>query len=481
MGVIFTEIDYMQRILLDHLKKWLVAANRKPAVLRGARQVGKTWLVRELAKLSKYDLIELNFEKYPELIAHFSSNDPQKIILNLESFFNKTISLKKTILFLDEIQAAPDIFAKLRWFYEDTPELAIIAAGSLLEFVLEKHTFSMPVGRIQYFFLEPLNFEEFLLAKTETHLLNTIKTFSFNDPINAALHARALHLFKEYVLIGGIPEAVLTWINSASLEEVAITHSDLINTYQDDFNKYTKKIAGLYLPDLLKTIPRVLGQKFIYNKVNSNARTENIKESLHLLKQARICTIVQGCYANGIPLGADINPKAFKVILLDTGLTSKILDLKLYQFDTISDICLINNGAIAEQVVGQLLKQLSPYYTSPELYYWNREVPGSSAEVDYIIQHNQEIIPIEVKAGTEGKLRSLHQFMYEKNKTIAIRLYSGEAKIQKIMTTVSGHQITYTLISLPFYLISQLTHIINNETGSGLDSCRQSVGSKPHE
>src|SRR5579862_6489290 len=193
----------MKRYLIDKLKDWLVSPSRKPAVLRGARQVGKTWIVRELARQTGKQLIELNFEKQRSFAAHFESNDPSEILLNLESAFNKRILPADSILFLDEIQAAPELFAKLRWFYEDMPELAVIAAGSLLEFVLESHTFSMPVGRIQYFFIEPLGFEEFLLAKNETHLLAAIEKVSVEKPFNTSLHDKANRLFKEFVTVGG--------------------------------------------------------------------------------------------------------------------------------------------------------------------------------------------------------------------------------------------------------------------------------------
>ena len=180
-------------------------------VLRGARQVGKTWLVRTLAKKTGKQLIELNLEKQRALAIHFESNDPKTILLNLESIFKTTIIPNQTLLFLDEIQATPELFAKLRWFYEEMPELAVIAAGSLLEFVLENHTFSMPVGRIHYFFLEPLGFEEFLLAKDENHLLSAIKKWSFENPFNIEIHNKANQLFKEFMMVGGMPEAVSIW------------------------------------------------------------------------------------------------------------------------------------------------------------------------------------------------------------------------------------------------------------------------------
>lgn len=451
----------MNRYLIDKLKDWLKSPTRKPAVLRGARQVGKTWLVRELAKETGKQLIELNFEKKRSLAAHFGSNNPATILLNLESALNQAIDPTNSLLFLDEIQAAPELLAKLRWFYEDMPTLPVIAAGSLLEFVLENHTFSMPVGRIQYFFIEPLGFEEFLLAKNETHLLHAIERTSFEKPLNVALHDKANQLFKEFVTVGGMPEAVSTWINTSSLEKLAEVHNNLINTYQDDFSKYAGKLALSLLDETLHAIPKLLTKKFVYSHVDANARHESIKQALNLLLKARLCHKVQSSSANGIPLGAEVNSKTFKIILLDVGLVSTMLGLKLYQFNHIEDIFVINKGALAEQVVGQLLRLLSPFYIEPTLYYWTRELANSSAEIDYLIQDNQFLLPIEVKAGAEGKLRSLHQFMSVKPWKLAIRFYTGPIQRDHIKSkTTTGEKINYELISLPFYLLEQLYKLL---------------------
>jgi predicted AAA+ superfamily ATPase len=447
----------MRRYLIDKLKDWLISSSRKPAVLRGARQVGKTWTVRELAKKAGKQLVELNFEKQRSLAVHFESNEPATILLNLESALNQSINPANSILFLDEIQAAPELLAKLRWFYEDMPELPVIAAGSLLEFILEKHTFSMPVGRIQYFFIEPLGFEEFLLAKNETHLLSALEKISIEESLNASLHNKANLLFKEFVLVGGMPEAVSTWIKTSSLDALAEVHHNLIHTYQDDFTKYAGKLSIPYLEEVLHTIPTCLTKKFVYSHVNPAGRHESIKQALHLLLKARLCHKVLSVSANGIPLAAEVNAKIFKIILIDVGLVSTMLGLKLHQFNNIEDILVVNKGALAEQVIGQLLRLLSPYYIDPELYYWNRESANSSAEIDYLIQDNQRLIPIEVKSGAQGKLRSLHQFMSEKPWKLAIRFYSGPIQRDHIKSkTTTGDANDYELISLPFYMLGQL-------------------------
>lgn len=453
----------MKRNILEKMKDWLNSNTRKPMVLRGARQVGKTWLVRALAEESGKLLVELNFERQRDLAIHFETNDPVTILLNLESALNQSIIPENAILFLDEIQAAPELLATLRWFYELMPKLAVIATGSLLEFVLEKHSFSMPVGRINYFFVEPLGFEEFMLAKNETHLLAAIKDFSFQKPFNTAIHEKANRLFKEFVMVGGMPEAVSTWIQIPSLQSLAEVHNNLIHTYQDDFAKYSGKLSLHYLEDVLKFIPTSLSKKFVYTHVNSQAKQTSIKQALNLLSKARLCHPVQSTYANGIPIGAEINPKVFKMILIDVGLVSTMLGLRLHQFQTIDDILLVNQCALAEQVVGQLLRLLSPHYTDPALYYWSRESANSSAEIDYIIQDNQRLVPIEVKAGSEGKMRSLQQFMYEKHGSVAVRLYSGQPDLRDIkVKTTQGNEVQYKLFSLPFYLINQIYRILSN-------------------
>lgn len=453
----------MKRYLIDKLKDWLVSPSRKPAVLRGARQVGKTWIVRELAKQTGKELIELNFEKQRSLAVHFDSNDPSTILLHLESALNQSIHPADSILFLDEIQAAPDLIAKLRWFYEDMPELPVITAGSLLEFVLENHTLSMPVGRIQYFFIEPLGFEEFLLAKNETHLLSAIEKVSIEKSLNTPLHDKANQLFKEFVMVGGMPEAVSTWLKTSSLNALSEVHHNLMNTYQDDFTKYAGKLSIMHLEEVLHAIPKLLTKKFIYSHVNPTARHGSIKQALSLLLKARLCHEVQSTSANGIPLGAEVNSKIFKIILIDVGLVSTMLGLQLHQFNHMEDILVINKGALAEQVVGQLLRLLSPCYVEPTLHYWSRELTSSSAEIDYVIQDNQRLIPIEVKAGVEGKLRSLHQFMSEKPWKLAIRFYAGPVQRQHIKSkTTTGDLNDYELISLPFYLLGQLYRLLKS-------------------
>lgn len=452
----------MHRTLFKPLKDWLASSDRKPLVLRGARQVGKTWLVKHLAQQSNKVLIELNFEKQPSLITLFNSNDTKQVLSNLSATFGKNIDPENSLLFLDEIQTAPVLFSKLRWFAEDLPQLPVIAAGSLLEFVLADHTFSMPVGRISYMHLEPMSFEEFLFAKEEKTLHHYLINYTLNNKIPEIIHEKLTLLFKEYILIGGMPAAVSNWITENSFNNVSRIQHDLLTTYREDFNKYKGKIETIRLDEVMMAIPRMLGKKIIYKHINSDMQSNAIKKILSLLEKARVCNRVSCSSSNGIPLKSEIRENYFKEIFLDTGLCSAALGL---EFDKIifEKLNLINNGGIAEQVTGQLLRTITPPYIEPELYCWSREEATSSAEIDYVIQHGNNVIPVEVKAGATGSLKSLHFFMELKNYSLAMRVNADLPSITEVSVKNStGHTIQYKLLSIPFYLIEQ-THRLLEE------------------
>lgn len=454
----------MERTCFSYLQNWLVSTQRKPLVIRGARQVGKTWVTRELAKFAHKELIEINLEKETRLAELFSSNNPKRILLNLEAHYSQTIDPQNSLLFLDEIQAAPDLLAKLRWFYEELPELPIIAAGSLLEFVLAEHTFSMPVGRINYMHLEPLSFEEYLLVQNKKLLNDYLVDYHFDQEMPAIIHDQLMTLYKEYMIIGGMPEAVASWINERSLIKVNQIHHDLLATFRDDFAKYSGRIRTNDIDEVMMAVPKMLGQKFIYSRINPQINSVTVKHSLELLNKAKICHDVVSSAANGVPLGAEIREKHFKEIFLDTGLTCAAVGLNLNQINAAHEITLINNGGLAEQTVGQMLRTINPFYIEPALYYWHREEKGSNAEIDYVIQHNNQVIPIEVKAGSTGGLKSLHLFMDLKNLPLAVRINSDMAS--KTEVKVKNHQgknISYTLLSLPFYLLPQIHRLLEHE------------------
>lgn len=451
----------MYRNAIAYLTNWITLNGRKPLVIRGARQVGKTWLVRQFAKTAGLTLIEINFEKRPDRADLFKSNDPHQIILELESALNLSIDPQKCLLFLDEIQAASFVFSKLRWFAEDFAELPVIAAGSLLEFLLHDHTFSMPVGRITYMHLEPLSFEEFLLAHDKKQLHDYLQTVNFENTVPQSIHDDCSSLFREYVTIGGMPAAVSHWISTKSLNEVATIQHDVLATYRDDFAKYRGRIAIERLYETFSAVPKLLGEKFVFSRVNAEAQSNSIKQSLDLLCRARVCHRVSACAGNGIPLAAEIKGKYFKSIFLDVGLCSASLGLNFSHIQSPQDLFLINKGGMAEQVVGQLLRTINPFYLEPALFYWLRDEPGYSAEIDYLLQHGNTVIPLEVKAGSTGSLKSLHVFMELKKYRLAARINADlPSKTLISVKNRLGSEIHYTLISIPFYLTGQISRLL---------------------
>lgn len=455
----------MERTCIPFLLNWLKSSDRLPLVIRGARQVGKTWLVRHLADLEKLRLIELNFEDQKELASTFSSNDPKVILKNLEEILGiERIDPRKSLLFLDEIQAAPELYPKLRWFAEKMPELPVIAAGSLFEFIFKQdhEPMSMPVGRVEFMYLEPLSFEEFLLAQDKKQLVRLINSYTWSQDIPTITHSTLLSYFKEYIIVGGMPAAVKKWVNEQNLVEVSKIHHNILATFKGDFHKFAGRMDPDLLEQTMERVPLELGKKFVYSTVNKTVQVPAIKKSLELLCKARICHKVFSTAADGLPLHGQVNEKFIKTIFLDVGLCSASLGLSLVGIKSIQEIALINSGGIAEQVVGQLLRTLQPFFIDPELYYWLRHEKKSNAEIDYVIQYGARVLPMEVKAGEAGTLKSLHFFMGLKKLSSAVRVYSGMLLRTPIKTKDSyGNLISYELMSIPFYLIGQINRLIN--------------------
>ena len=450
----------MNRRLLQEMERWLGNERRKPLVLRGARQVGKTWAVRDLARRSKLELVELNFEEHPEYAELFKQTSPTTILSELERLFAQRISPSSTLLFLDEVQRAPEAFAELRWFYEKMPEMPVVATGSLLDFVLADHSFSMPVGRISYLFMEPMSFEEFLEALGEDQLLSYLSTIDLQPP-SAAVHEKLLRLFRDYTIIGGMPDAILEWIETRSLLAVAEIHQNLNRTYREDFNKYPTRLDLTAVEKVMNAIPRLLGQKFKYSNVDRESRSAPLKRSLEMLSMARVCHIVRHSPGNGVPLAAEENPRNFKVISSDVGLASSMQGLLLETNSEIERLIRVNAGGIAEQAVGQGLRCLAQPFVDSVLHYFSREKQGSEAELDYLLEVGTRVIPLEVKAGATGSLKSLHHFMKQRQLPLAVRVNADPASLTPLSVKLNtGESVEYTLLSIPFYLVGQVRRLI---------------------
>jgi predicted AAA+ superfamily ATPase len=454
---------YIQRKQANFLRSWLAAKDHKPLVLRGARQVGKSTLVELTALENGFDLCTVNFEQKPEYAEHFASNEPQKIIQLLQAQLQLKIIPGKTILFLDEIQQAPQVIISLRYFYEQMPTLHIIAAGSLLEFALSQIKYSIPVGRLEYIYLGPLSFSEFLLGLGEEMTNDFLQKYTFEQTIPIALHDKLLNLLRLYYLIGGMPKAVATYAQTGDLTAVDRVKYSIINTLQDDFSKYGDKKEVMLLRKTFNTIPTLIANKLIYAHIDDKLRSEYVSNAIDKLCLAKICEKVFHSSANGVPLGAEINERHFKILFLDIGLVNTILGVNLLNLKDNDSLILVNKGALAEQMIGQHLAYLRPEYEQPKLYYWNREKVGANSEVDYLITYNMDIIPVEVKAGKAGRLRSLHSFLREKERSLALRFNTNLPLISdEQINTADAKLLKYKLVSLPLYMVEQSYRLLED-------------------
>jgi predicted AAA+ superfamily ATPase len=392
-------------------------------------------------------------------------NDPTIVIQNLEVLTGERIPTDgSTLLFLDEIQAVPEVLAKLRWFAEELPEMPVIAAGSLLDFTLADHRFSMPVGRITYLHLEPMGFLEFCYACGEETLAewlqNTLTLAAVTAGIPEPIHQKAMALFRKWLLVGGMPAAVEAYTQERSFLPVGDVHRDLLSTIRDDFAKYAGKVHHNRLTKTLTSIPQQLGQKFTFAKVSREDYTKALREALELLCAARVCHAVHATDGHGLPLGAGASGKAMRVLLLDVGLVSSALRLDLAGLEQLEDVTLANEGATAEQAVGQLLRLTGYANEEPSLWYWQRAAKSSSAEVDYVTASADHVLPVEVKAGSGGAMRSLHQFMADRNLKWAVRFNSAAPMRQSIDTVTSKRvSVQYELLSLPMYAVELLPRL----------------------
>jgi hypothetical protein len=411
----------MRRTILSALKNWKSDANHKVLLIRGARQVGKTYIVRELAKDFKY-FLEVNFEKNPDVIHFFDQNlDPVRLCISLSAYYGIPVIDDKTLLFFDEIQSCPKAIQSLRFFYESKPGLHVVATGSLLEFALEDLT-SWGVGRIRSIYMYPMSFDEFLLAHNEDALIELKKNASSLNPLNQAFHEKLKDYLKRFLMIGGMPEAVKTFIGSSDLKSVQKVLSDITISYIDDFAKYKSRIPILRLREVLESVVKQSGGKYIYSKAGQLSNPTQAKEALDLLEMAGLVYKVYHSSGQGIPLGSDVNYKVFKALLHDNGIFQQLSGLRLSELLIANNIDMLNKGNIAEAFTGTEMMKYSGAFEKGQIYYWHREKRGSSAEVDYLTEQQGQVVPVEVKSGSTGKMQSLNLFIEEKKSPEGIRI-----------------------------------------------------------
>jgi uncharacterized protein len=446
----------MRRFALDYLKDWKSRASRKPLVVRGARQVGKSYLAHMLAEECFENLLEINLELESDAASLFSSMDPGRILPLLEARFGQPVRPGNTLLFLDEIQAAPELLASLRYFHEKLPELHVVAAGSLLDFALRDQQYSMPVGRIEYLHLGPMSFEEFLAALGRDALLTFVRDYSTADQMPAAIHAELMRLISEFMVVGGMPASVAAFALSGGHRESEAERQAILSTYRDDFAKYAPRVDPRRLEKVFARIPLLVGSKFKYTHVDREERSRELGRALELLCLARVAARVRHTGANGLPLGAEADDRNFKVLFMDVGLLCRSCGLSVLEFDPTADIMAVNAGAVAEQFVGQHLLHCGEFYAEPELHCWMRQKSNSSAEVDYLLPVAGQVVPVEVKAGKSGTLKSLHLFLQEKDRNFGLRFNADVPSLLKSRTSVrGGDNRRFDLLSLPLYMVGQ--------------------------
>jgi predicted AAA+ superfamily ATPase len=412
---------YINRKIDNDLLLWMRENSRKPLLLRGARQVGKSSAVRRLAEQFEY-FLEINFELNNEARDLFARGDlsPFRLSQELAAIYQTPVIPGKTLLFFDEIQSSIPAISSLRFFYEEYSELHVIAAGSLLEFAFQEIP-SFGVGRVRSMFMYPMNFSEFLNACNHQLLLQAIQKADCKNPLSEAVHKKALELLRIFFILGGMPEVVSAYVNDNDLLSCQRILDDLVISLRTDFSKYKKRVSTLQLSAAFNSVTAQMGKKFVYANISKDYNSRQLKEGIELLIMSGLVIPVVHSAANGIPLGAEIDNKKRKLLLLDTGVFQRLSGLSLSDLIISSDFSLINKGNIAELFAGLEILKSSSCYENKNLYYWHRESKNSNAEVDFVIQHGQSIIPIEVKSSNKGAMQSMNLFIKEKQHPFGIR------------------------------------------------------------
>ncbi len=418
---------YYERIIDRYLSEWATRPVHKPILLRGARQVGKSTAVRHLGESFKY-YVEINLEKQSNYIDLFKKDlDVTRIVPQMAAMCGTPIVPNETLLFIDEIQESQEAIMALRYFKEDMPNLHVIAAGSLLEFVLDEiPTFG--VGRIHSMYMFPMTFDEFLLANGEQLLLDARGQTNIDAPLPMPLHEKLIGLMRIFMLVGGMPESVVKWVQTHDFLQCQEVQDDIITGYEADFPKYKKKVDPQLLIATMKSAAAQATKKFVYSRVPGEYKTAEVKKALDLLIKAGILIPVTHSSGNGLPLGDESDESIRKILLLDTGLMLRLLNMTMgdtsaitAQILTATAADLVNKGPMAEMLAGlELLHYLTPNLHH-DLYYWVRQAKNATAEIDYLLSRNMKVLPFEVKAGVQGGMKSLWDFMREKKLDQAVR------------------------------------------------------------
>ena len=431
---------------MQDLKKWAGRSSRKPLVMRGARQVGKTTVVDMFSKdFDQY--IKLNLEKAGEREIFEKEYPFPEVLTALFIYAGKKRMGGKTLIFIDEIQNSPKAVALLRYFYEEAGDLYVITAGSLLESIMDKRI-SFPVGRVEFMAMRPCSFREFLFATGNEQLVEMLE----KTEVPMFLHSQFSSWFKKYATIGGMPEVVARFAEEADITALDIVYNSLMQSYSDDVDKYADSaVQARYIQHIISHVFSEGGKKITFEKFGaSEYRSREMREAFRMVEKTMLVRLVFPATSVVIPPTPNLNRKP-RLHVLDTGLINHSLNIT-GQMVFNSDISETHRGIIAEHIVGQELLASSSSI-SKNLHFWTREKTDSSAELDYILPYNGKLIPIEVKSGSIGKLRSLYLFMDNAPHTVAVRVYQGEYLVQQAKT-IAGKE--FTLLNLPFYMVHRI-------------------------
>lgn len=411
---------YFKRNIDEKLLEWKNASGRKPLLVRGARQVGKSTAVRELGKTFRY-FLEVNLERQPTLQKLFTQDiDVKRTCERLSATLSTPIIPGETLLFIDEIQVCQEAIRTLRYFKEEYPELHVIAAGSLLEFALEELP-SFAVGRIRSLYMYPFSFDEFLMAQGMQLLVDYKRKATTENPLPEPMHLQLTEQLKSFYLVGGMPAAVAEWIENKNYLECAHVHTDILDTYQDDFAKYKKRVSPVLLRKVLRSVALQAGNKFVFAQAANDVHSSLVKDALHLLTLAGLIIPVKHSDANGAPLGAEEKESYTKYLFLDLGLMQTMLSIPASEILLASEIDFVNKGSASEMFAGLELIKYSDCFQKAGMYYWQNMARNANAEIDYLEIRNGKVLPIEVKANNRGSMQSLWLFMRKKQLTEAVR------------------------------------------------------------
>lgn len=441
----------------QYLEAWKTKSNRKPLIIRGSRQVGKTTLVNEFAKSYRYTIL-LNLEKTSDLEFFIKYTQVKTLIESLLLTNNISIdSMSETLLFIDEVQESPMAIQMLRYFYEEFPELHVIAAGSLLEFTMTKVK-SFPVGRVEYLYLHPLNFSEYLEAIDHSAALSQIDKIPY-DPF---AHKTLLDLFNQYAIIGGMPEVIKSFIEKKSLTELPSVYESIWGTYKNDVEKYAaNETERKVIKHIMSTAHLYVDKRIKFqNFGQSNYRSREVGEAFRNLNDAKVIRLIYPTTDVEIPVKPDLR-KSPRLQFLDTGLINNELGIQAEML-AFADLSKSHKGAIIPHVITQELISLTSSNNKMP-HFWIRDKKQSSSEVDLVFSHQDKVIPIEIKSGKDGTLRSLHQFIDRTNHPYAMRIYAGEYNVTETKTPGGT---PYLLMNLPYFLGTKIPdyiqHLVNN-------------------